>query len=280
MYNPFYNNRTDGNALTINLKDKSLGLLFDYAVLYRLWLIQDFLGHEIYGKTVADIGCGRGYISFLLWSLGAEIISLDISLDALRETKSLSKHNKKFTPDLCCCDTMVLPFRDETFDVICCFEVLEHLPNDKRAVKEIIRVTKCGGIITFSLPFRASATNSKRTYGRYKQYSWSALKDLFSPNDNLCLERVIFWRFPIMEFLDIINARKIFAALGGLIKSLSSINDINSGKNFLELLEFFYCTSLWRKALLPLILNLSKMNKLFYKRPYSKNVFIILRRVR
>lgn len=283
MYAPFYNITTNENQIAINWKNKSLCLLFDYAVLYRLWLIKDFLG-EINGKTVADIGCGQGYISLLLWSLGAKIYSIDVSKEALKQTKSLSKYNKNFTPNLCCGDITLLPILDETFDVICCFEVLEHLRNDKRAVEEIVRVAKRGGIIAFSLPFCANVTNGKRAFSRYKQYSYAALKDLFSSNNDLCLERVIFWRFPVMEFLDIIKVRKIFAVLGGLIKYLSIIKNADSDKNFLgskvflDLLEFFYCTSIWRKLFLPLILNLSRVNKLFYKRPYSKNVFIIFRK--
>ena len=44
-----------------------------------------------------------------------------------------------------------LPFEDETFDVITCFDVLQHLEpkSDKRAVNEIERVLRPGGIALF-----------------------------------------------------------------------------------------------------------------------------------
>ena len=45
-----------------------------------------------------------------------------------------------------------LPFPDATFDKVVCTEVLEHVPDDKRALSEMVRVLKPGGLIAVSVP--------------------------------------------------------------------------------------------------------------------------------
>lgn len=49
-------------------------------------------------------------------------------------------------------DITKLPFRDGTFDVVICSEVLEHIPDLPRAVSEIIRVLKPGRSLVVSVP--------------------------------------------------------------------------------------------------------------------------------
>lgn len=42
-------------------------------------------------------------------------------------------------------DVQEIPFADETFDVVFCNHVLEHVADDRRALRELLRVTKTGG---------------------------------------------------------------------------------------------------------------------------------------
>ncbi len=49
-------------------------------------------------------------------------------------------------------DICNLPFKDDSFDVILCNHVLEHIPNDTRAMKELYRVLKPGGWGIFQIP--------------------------------------------------------------------------------------------------------------------------------
>jgi SAM-dependent methyltransferase len=57
-------------------------------------------------------------------------------------------------------DVTSLPFPDATFDVIICSHVLEHVPDDRRAMRELHRVLKPGGIGLLVVPFdpRRAAT--------------------------------------------------------------------------------------------------------------------------
>ena len=49
-------------------------------------------------------------------------------------------------------DICDLPFADNEFDVIFCNHVLEHIPNDTKAMQELFRILKKGGIGIFQIP--------------------------------------------------------------------------------------------------------------------------------
>ncbi|MFK8297764.1 class I SAM-dependent methyltransferase [Capnocytophaga cynodegmi] len=49
-------------------------------------------------------------------------------------------------------DLCNLPFADNTFDLILCNHVLEHIPDDQKAMSELFRVMKSGGIGIFQIP--------------------------------------------------------------------------------------------------------------------------------
>ena len=51
------------------------------------------------------------------------------------------------------CDAQQLPFRDGAFDVVVGFELLEHLPDTDRCLREVRRVLEPGGHVAMSLPF-------------------------------------------------------------------------------------------------------------------------------
>ncbi|CAM1342627.1 class I SAM-dependent methyltransferase [Tenacibaculum aestuarii] len=49
-------------------------------------------------------------------------------------------------------DICDLPFEDNSFDVVFCNHVLEHIPNDTKAIQELYRVMKVGGFGIFQIP--------------------------------------------------------------------------------------------------------------------------------
>jgi SAM-dependent methyltransferase len=69
-----------------------------------------------------------------------------------------------FTADLHSSRAMIrmditnISFADETFDVICCSHVLEHIPDDRRAIRELHRVLKSNGWAVLLVPITADRT--------------------------------------------------------------------------------------------------------------------------
>lgn len=88
-------------------------------------------------NKVLEIGIGNGFVSKYLKERSIDIVTADANAD--------------LKPDVVC-DTRNLLFEDSSFDVVVCFEVLEHIHyNDfAKALSEIFRVTKNNAII--SLP--------------------------------------------------------------------------------------------------------------------------------
>ena len=85
-------------------------------------------------------------------------------------------------------DASELPFSDKTFDVICAFDVVEHIENDTTLFREISRVLKPGGHFCFSVPLHKDAWSSfDNIVGHCRRYDFPEVLQLLSEN-NLCLE--------------------------------------------------------------------------------------------
>ncbi len=59
---------------------------------------------------------------------------------------------------MCNLDITEIPFADHSFDVIYCSHVLEHVPNDRKALRELYRVLKPGGWALLQVPITAKKT--------------------------------------------------------------------------------------------------------------------------
>ena len=55
-------------------------------------------------------------------------------------------------------DLTAMTFEDESFDAIVCNHVLEHIPDDKKAMKEFFRVLKPGGWASIQVPIKGDVT--------------------------------------------------------------------------------------------------------------------------
>ena len=97
-------------------------------------------------KNFADLGCGTGQSSSLL-SKYHQITGLDISPLFLKEAQ------KKFPQiNFIKGDITQLPFKSNSFDGAGCFNVLEHISVPQKAIVEMIRITKKGGLIFICCP--------------------------------------------------------------------------------------------------------------------------------
>lgn len=95
---------------------------------------------EIFPRCkIADIGCGEGFISSMLWHNFADIqlFALDYDAQAIAKAKQNAPKEIHFLQG----DIYSLPFADKSFDVVFCLEVLEHLQMPEKALAELCRVT-------------------------------------------------------------------------------------------------------------------------------------------
>jgi ubiquinone/menaquinone biosynthesis C-methylase UbiE len=92
------------------------------------------------GRQVLDIGCGKGRFSLLLAEDGAVVTGIDISEVLLGQAKRRVKRATFYTGSV-----TAIPVRSNSFDSAICIEVLEHVPDLRRAIAEMARVLKRGG---------------------------------------------------------------------------------------------------------------------------------------
>jgi ubiquinone/menaquinone biosynthesis C-methylase UbiE len=89
-------------------------------------------------KRVLEAGCGTGLVLSRLSSVAREVHGFDLSagMVAKARERGLSVALGSVTQ---------VPFRDESFDLVCSFKVLAHVPDIKQALAELARVTRRGG---------------------------------------------------------------------------------------------------------------------------------------
>jgi len=68
-----------------------------------------------------------------------------------------------------------LPLRDVTLDSILCLQVLEHVPDPERALREFFRCLKPGGTLLLSVPHLAYLHNEPHDYFRYTRHGLEVL---------------------------------------------------------------------------------------------------------
>jgi 2-polyprenyl-3-methyl-5-hydroxy-6-metoxy-1,4-benzoquinol methylase len=101
---------------------------------------------KIRGKCL-DVGCGLGYGCSIIKRKHQDIIGIDVSWRAILYAKSRYKG-----PEYVCCSACALPFRNESFDSVTSFEVIEHVSNQEGMIREILRVLTPHGTLLISTP--------------------------------------------------------------------------------------------------------------------------------
>jgi SAM-dependent methyltransferase len=129
------------------------------------------------GARILDLGCGSGLSSCMLSEYGYSVIGSDISAFFLAEAARLQNDRLKYQA----CDVLDLPFADGSFDVVCSNELIEHVPDARRALLEMIRTLKSGGVIVIMgpnlcSPFWAVIDFINMALGRDGRLVWAETK--------------------------------------------------------------------------------------------------------
>lgn len=103
------------------------------------------------GHSVLDVASGEGYGTSLLGATAAQVIGIDYNQRAVAHAQSkYSSSTVSFVHSNLFNAFNVL--HGATFDVVCCFQTLEHVMDHDRFLKALSSVTKPGGTIIVSTP--------------------------------------------------------------------------------------------------------------------------------
>ena len=122
-------------------------------------------------SRVLDLGCGTGsMLSWLSGYSGVRVTGIDLSRDALGFCQA--RGHRELTEG----SATTLPFQAETFDLVFCADVLQHLPNppgDATALTEAARVLRPGGYLYLRTNSgcgeRSGPATESDAYRRYKR---------------------------------------------------------------------------------------------------------------
>ena len=149
---------------------------------------ESFLG-GVEGRTILEVGCGRGATLFELARRGAHVVGLDYSDEALAVCRTL-ENEKALTRRTTFVngDARTLPFPSESFDFVFSVGLVEHFSDPTEILAEQHRVLRQGGYLLVQVPQKYSLytplkklmiSMGKWPYGGWEtQFSERQLRDL------------------------------------------------------------------------------------------------------
>lgn len=114
------------------------------------------LGDRLQGAKVLDFGCGERPFERYFSKIGAQTVACDLQQNRFGTVDVILDGNEG-----------TLPFDTASFDVICLFDVLEHVPDDLQVLSELRRVLRDGGLLIVSVPFMYRFHEIPHDYRRY-----------------------------------------------------------------------------------------------------------------
>lgn len=143
----------------------------------------EFLMRKAAGKKILEVGCGDGYGAAYLAKAAGEVTAIDYEEEViLRAQKKYTLSNLSFLT----MEAVNLQFEDKSFDFICSFQVIEHIPEDKLAsyLSEIKRVLKDDGefyVSTLNLDHNMKSPLAyEKSPAHYKEFQLEELAALLS----------------------------------------------------------------------------------------------------
>lgn len=155
-----------------------------YRYTYYIWkcFIEKYIRRNLTNRPlrILDVGCGPGNFLRCLknWFHDTHTIGLDLSSDLLEYASK-----KNGATNLLQGYATELPFRGECFDVVSALQVIEHLSNPEKFLKEVHIILKKNGILILTTP------NPKGVAARLMGDRWGGIRD-----DHISLRSPADWR--------------------------------------------------------------------------------------
>jgi SAM-dependent methyltransferase len=214
----------------------------------RLAMILQAAGERIKGRILEN-GCGVGMYVEHLSPLGGEVIGLEYDFERAAEARMNSPHIINAAGEF-------LPLPTSTFDLILSHEVIEHVQDDRAAIREMIRALKPGGRVVLFCPSRGYPFETHGIYWKGKYYFGNKLFVNYLPRalrDKLAPHVRVYSRNDLQKLFDslpvkFIERTIIFGAYDNLIARFGPLGKILRGVlQFLEKtpLKIFGLSHFW-----------------------------------
>lgn len=209
-----------------------------------------------------EIGCGNGSFISNISSYGFKMTGIDISdksVQVAQKNNPSAAISKKSLFD-----------EKEKYDIVFCFEVLEHIENDVEAIRKIPQLIKDGGFLICSVPAHASLYYDvvDKHYGHFRRYEKRGLINLLQSNN---LKVIDFWSYGLK--LASILAKTFFS-----YRAKSGVKFRGVGEDFTEVRYPWY----WEKLIYPVASTMYPLiyfyESLFLKSDRGNSYLILCRK--
>lgn len=200
---------------------------------------------------ILEIGCAQGYLIERLRDIGYKNASgVDVDKGLINKAKAKGLN-------VLCMDIMNNNFDDESFDLIICSDIMEHIKDEYKFVSEVKRILKRNGVAFVFVPaFMFLWSYHDEINRHYKRYKASDLKKLFSEN-GFEIEKLSYWN---MSFF-------IPALVSRFIKRLFNIKK-----------DEFYGFPEFINSIISFILKIENRLVEFINLPFGVSVFAVVRK--
>jgi SAM-dependent methyltransferase len=242
----------------------------EYGVMYRLeqsywWFvgkqflvreqIRALLGNHGAEARILDIGAGTGIILKTLGEFG-RAVGMEMSPEAIQFLKK-----RNLTAVVCSNAEQGLPFRSESFSLVTCLDVLEHLDDDRALLLEMMRVCREGGHVLMTVP---------------------AFNRLWSPHDTVLHHRRRYTRTRLLGRLRGIEGQVLKASYYNFVLSLPilAVRKLRTlfsdkGKNQSD---FVIDLPEWLNRSLSALYKLEILGLRILRYPYGVSLLVLLRK--
>lgn len=151
---------------------------------------------------ILNVGVATGHTSELLSTYG-KVKSIEYDEDCFEFTK-----NNVASIDLIHGSILELPFEDNSYDLVCAFDVIEHVEDDQLGVNEMKRVCKAGGMVVVTVPaFMSLWSPHDEINHHFKRYKINEVLNLFNSSGEVVYQTYFnFWLFPFIYLYRKINS--------------------------------------------------------------------------
>jgi 2-polyprenyl-6-hydroxyphenyl methylase/3-demethylubiquinone-9 3-methyltransferase len=178
--NRLYDNQTDAwwdeNGLLHLLKV----MVNPWRVPYFIEAMHDRFGPDLNRVRLLDAGCGGGVLSEEFARAGCRVTGVDVADHALEAARRHAR-SVGLSIDYRHADAGQLPFEADSFEVVACCDVLEHITDWRRVIAEAGRVLAPGGLFLFDTINRTPQSRVNFIHGLQE----SPLTRLFPPDTHV-----------------------------------------------------------------------------------------------
>jgi SAM-dependent methyltransferase len=205
----------------------------------RLDMIAQAAGERINGQILEN-GCGVGMYVEQLTGLGGHVIGLEYDFERTVEARKISDKIINAAGEF-------IPLPSSTFDLILSHEVIEHVQDDRAAIREMIRVLKPGGRVVIFCPNRGYPFETHGIFWNGKYYFGNKLFINYLPRvwrDKLAPHVRVYSKSDMQKLFDglpvkFIERTVIFGAYDNIIARFGAF-----GKLLRAVLQFLESTPL------------------------------------